>query len=147
MHCVDLGESFPTSIYLQKSASIQPRTSPSKFGGKLFNIIHSCPQTSASTALFVDWPWRTSSRCMPPAGATELSRLYISHPLSGTKQRRSLGTSEIPNKIVYTSYTQYPINFLCIPRGRPDKIHHAAEITTFHLEPLNCRSGAQTSII
>ena len=34
MHRVDLGESFPTSIYLQKSASIQPRTSPSKFGGK-----------------------------------------------------------------------------------------------------------------
>jgi len=32
VHCVDLGESFPTSIYLQKSASIQPRTSPSKFG-------------------------------------------------------------------------------------------------------------------
>ena len=39
MHCVDLGESFSTSIYLQKSASIQPRTSPSKFGGKIqFNI-------------------------------------------------------------------------------------------------------------
>ena len=35
MHCVDLGESFPTRIYLQKSASIQPRTSPSKFGGKI----------------------------------------------------------------------------------------------------------------
>ena len=34
MHCVDLGESFPTSIYLQKSVSIQPRTSPSKFGEK-----------------------------------------------------------------------------------------------------------------
>ena len=28
---------------MQKSASIQPRTSPSKFGEKLFNIIHSCP--------------------------------------------------------------------------------------------------------
>ena len=28
---------------MQKSAPIQPRTSPSKFGGKLFNIIHSCP--------------------------------------------------------------------------------------------------------
>ena len=41
--CVDLGESFQMSIYLQKSASIQPRTSPSKFGGKLLNIIHSCP--------------------------------------------------------------------------------------------------------
>ena len=42
MHCVDLGESFPTSIYLQKSPSIQPRTSPSKFGGKysiLFNRV------------------------------------------------------------------------------------------------------------
>ena len=28
MHCVDLGESFPTHIYLQNLASIQPRTSP-----------------------------------------------------------------------------------------------------------------------
>ena len=27
VHCVDLGESFPTSIYLQTLASIQPRTS------------------------------------------------------------------------------------------------------------------------
>ena len=35
VHCVDLGESFPTRIYLQKSASIQPRTSPSKFGGNI----------------------------------------------------------------------------------------------------------------
>ena len=32
VHCVDLGESFPTSIYLQKSASIQPRMSRSKSG-------------------------------------------------------------------------------------------------------------------
>ena len=32
VHCVDLGESFPTSIYLQNLASIQPRTSPKKFG-------------------------------------------------------------------------------------------------------------------
>ena len=48
VHCVDLGESFPTSIYLQKSASIQPRTSPSKFGGKLCNIIQSCPKSAAS---------------------------------------------------------------------------------------------------
>ena len=28
VHCVDLGESFPTGIYLQNLASIQPRTSP-----------------------------------------------------------------------------------------------------------------------
>ena len=31
VHCVDLGESFPTHIYLQKLASIQPRTSLVKF--------------------------------------------------------------------------------------------------------------------
>ena len=31
VHCVDLGESFPTSIHLQNLASIQPRTSLSKF--------------------------------------------------------------------------------------------------------------------
>ena len=50
MHCVDLGESFPKSIYLQKSASIQPRTSPSKFGGKysiLFNRVLSVDPDTA----------------------------------------------------------------------------------------------------
>ena len=31
VNCVDLGESFLTSIYLQNLASIQPRTSPVKF--------------------------------------------------------------------------------------------------------------------
>ena len=31
VHCLDLGESFPTSIYLQSLASIQPRTSLVKF--------------------------------------------------------------------------------------------------------------------
>ena len=38
---VDLVKSFPTSIYLQKSASIQPRTSPSKFGGKFNSLFTS----------------------------------------------------------------------------------------------------------
>ena len=28
VHCVDLGESFPTNIYLQNLVSIQPKTSP-----------------------------------------------------------------------------------------------------------------------
>jgi len=31
VHCVDLGESFTTSICLQNLASIEPRTSPLKF--------------------------------------------------------------------------------------------------------------------
>ena len=42
INLVDLVKSFPTNIYLQKSASIQPRTSPSKFGGNysiLFNRV------------------------------------------------------------------------------------------------------------
>ena len=47
VHCVDLGESFPTRIYLQKSASIQPRTSPSKFGGKIQFNIHFTPRHHA----------------------------------------------------------------------------------------------------
>ena len=38
VHCVDLGESFPTSIYLQNLASIQPRTSPVKFTSSNFEI-------------------------------------------------------------------------------------------------------------
>ena len=32
VHCVDLGESFPTSIYFQKSASIQPAASVEALG-------------------------------------------------------------------------------------------------------------------
>ena len=35
MHCVDLGESFQTHIFLQNFASIQPRTSPLKFASSL----------------------------------------------------------------------------------------------------------------
>jgi len=49
VHCVDLGESFPTSIYLQNLASIQPRTSRSKFGPQITLLITyraSCSYTS-----------------------------------------------------------------------------------------------------
>ena len=38
INLVDLVKSFQTRIYLQKSASIQPRTSPSKFRGKLNSL-------------------------------------------------------------------------------------------------------------
>jgi len=43
VHCVDLGESFPTNIYLQNLASIQPRTGLLKFEGGGFSarvILH-----------------------------------------------------------------------------------------------------------
>ena len=39
VNLVDLVKSFPTNIYLQKSASIQPRTSLSTFGGKFNSLI------------------------------------------------------------------------------------------------------------
>ena len=49
VNLVDLVKSFPTSIYLQKSAWRQPRKSPSKFRGK-FNalFIHSPPRSATS---------------------------------------------------------------------------------------------------
>ena len=38
VHCVDLGESFQTHIYLQNLALIQPRTSPVKFAARYFGL-------------------------------------------------------------------------------------------------------------
>ena len=94
MHCVDLGESFPTSIYLQKSASIQPRTSPSKFGGKLFNIIHSCPYSLPSRLLsFQLRVWR--------AGLSLQSLSYPTlrvFPLRRRNHQTRSGLSIIPNR-------------------------------------------------
>ena len=46
VNLLDLVKSFPTSIYLQQSAPIQPRTSLSKFGGKFNSLIHSPPYLS-----------------------------------------------------------------------------------------------------
>ena len=43
VNLVDLVKSFPTNIYLQKSASIKPRTGPSKFGGENFISLFICP--------------------------------------------------------------------------------------------------------
>ena len=62
VHCVDLGESFPTSIYLQQSASIQPRTSPSKFGGKIQFNIHSPPRSCPRRASKLQ-SWCRMARC------------------------------------------------------------------------------------
>ena len=70
VHCVGLGESFQTHIYLQKLASIQPRTSPLKFAAlfQTFSIHHCIPaRTSrpenARQGLLVRAPQR--SRLVP----------------------------------------------------------------------------------
>ena len=60
VHCVDLGESCPTHIYLQSLASIQPRTSPNKFvssSSRSFNL--------SSRALPPTWP--RPKYCVPQA--------------------------------------------------------------------------------
>ena len=52
INLVDLAKSFQTSIYLQKSASIQPRTSRSKFGSQITLLITyraSCSQEEERT--------------------------------------------------------------------------------------------------
>ena len=68
VHCVDLGESFPTSIYLQKSASIQPRTSLSKFGEKFNSLfIRLLTTNRRSTQRFVHLAApRTPQLCVDP---------------------------------------------------------------------------------
>ena len=56
VNLVDLVKSFPTIISLQKSASIQPRTSLSKFGGKFNSIftrlLDRCRQRKRVRAIF-----------------------------------------------------------------------------------------------
>ena len=63
-HCVDLGESFPTSIFLMKLASIQPRTSPLKCGRKFNSIFirlhrHEEGEGQVAAQLFVKF-WANS---------------------------------------------------------------------------------------
>ena len=45
VHCVDLGESFPTSIYylIAKIGVDTAENEPLEVWGKIFNIIHWCP--------------------------------------------------------------------------------------------------------
>ena len=53
MHCVDLGESSPTSIFLQNFVSIQPRTSPVEFAA---------PRTRSPAAAWAERRRATSAR-------------------------------------------------------------------------------------
>ena len=52
VHCVDLGESFQTHIYLQNFVSIQPRTSPVKFAASAIAMLPPCEQPSQHP-----YPW------------------------------------------------------------------------------------------
>ena len=65
MYCVDLDESFQMSIGLQKSASIQPRTSPPKFG-----LLAWLPRTPPPS------PPGSNKR---PGGLVHISVLHVFH--------------------------------------------------------------------
>jgi len=93
VHCVDLGESFPTRIYLQKSASIQPRTSPSKFEGKFNSLFTSLLShepgrrehfawSSARASTFLGRSWRVPD--LPSSWPKEA--LYFSVCLSDDRR-------------------------------------------------------------
>ena len=74
VHCVDLGESFPTSIYLQKSASIQPRTSPSKFAGK-YSILFTGVLSEQQLLLLLPAMAPAAERGRP--GAEEANEFFV----------------------------------------------------------------------
>ena len=99
VHCVDLGESFQTHIYLQNLASIQPRTSPSKFGVK-FNSLFIWLLTTGQALASPSGP--AHSGVMPPESVRVLEYHEGSSPVgrsSGyvvrfsyfTLQKRGLG--------------------------------------------------------
>ena len=60
VHCVDLGESFQTHIFLQDLASIQPRTSPFKFARSPRRDVNRC----ALLVLRPSWK-RFRAACFP----------------------------------------------------------------------------------
>ena len=78
VHCVDLGESFPTRIYLQNLASIQPRTSPSTFGGTLQFNIHFTPRSSLKLVT----PPRSVATYLSKAPSRSACRRWVGVPRS-----------------------------------------------------------------
>ena len=58
MHCVALGESFQTQIYLQNLASIEPRTSLVKFAAPRDVTGHTVPSTIGR--------WLPAANQLPP---------------------------------------------------------------------------------
>ena len=83
VHCVDLGEGFPTSIDLQNLASIQPRTSLVKFARPL--AIQQCSQ------LLPPRPGRRTSSVACPSQRSAGAAFRREGPVQWKK--RSLSTS------------------------------------------------------
>ena len=74
VHCVDLGESFPTHIFLKNLASIQPRTSPVKFA-RYSRYGRYSPGSSRARCPRPTTRWRSS----PPRDRGQISRFSKTH--------------------------------------------------------------------
>ena len=89
MHCVDLGESFRTHIFLQNFVSIQPRTSPLKFAGDPLLDESGGPSESLQPALLgTALSTRGRSSCRRPSAATPTPRQRRPTSAEGGRQRR-----------------------------------------------------------
>ena len=87
VHFVDLGESFPTHLYLQNLASIQTRTSPTKFGRSPRRAAH---HQHAATISEIAWPHRGTA---PSPAASSVGRTFLlaSHQRHAKVNRPDLG--------------------------------------------------------
>ena len=81
VHCVDLGESIQTHIYLQILASIQPRTSPVKFTAGL-------PAEKRAVGLFPREPVREGN---PHLALAVLAKPALSDTLRRDRYGRGRG--------------------------------------------------------
>ena len=73
MHCVDLGESFSTHIYLQNLASIQPRTSPPKFAGSQGLKFMATQVTVVDSVCVAAVGTMSDPEAKPPTGPADVS--------------------------------------------------------------------------
>ena len=73
MHFVDLGESFPTSTYLQNLASIQPRTSLTKFESSSYREFEFKPLKFRTSFLQPSLSWLHVCLCHWAAHSAKLA--------------------------------------------------------------------------
>ena len=100
VNLVDPIKSFPTSIYLQKSPSIQPRMSLSKFGGKFNSLfirpLQTGPPTRARFRVGLLTAEQANAKLLVRASTVLRAALPLDH--DGCNFRRSTGTPEFREK-------------------------------------------------
>ena len=110
VNLVDLVKSFSTNIYLQKLASIQPRTSRSKFADTIYNQPHSSVISTALSAWSQDWQAEVAKVTRLSSGQNDLlinqskegnlnfeSRAYTANNQKTSKLYQESTTKKIKN--------------------------------------------------